>query len=277
MARFALFTNGVKVETLDDLKDNFNIKDMENNFRTKALHRWLAEKGLREELKKIENIPSDSDKLGDLLMECFALSDEQRNTVKERAEDEAKRIQEEQRVQEKHGQRVIDIPMPDDVVFPVWLRAWRVQAGDEIKKGDILCEITSCCFSTKEVKAEFDGTITELLAQEEEKIDSWTAILRLESNLNEVDIGLPWYCTGGIITHVEILFPVHIGDQIKRGDTLFKVDVGQENPVEIKSRFDGIVSEFYVPEGEVFLKPRAPIIKLRIASQNLNGNFNKLN
>ena len=54
MARFALFTNGVKVETLDDLKDNFNIKDMENNFRTRSLHRWLAEKG--SALVKMANI-----------------------------------------------------------------------------------------------------------------------------------------------------------------------------------------------------------------------------
>ena len=43
MARFALFTNGVKVETLEDLKNNFTLKDMENNFRTKSLHRWLTE------------------------------------------------------------------------------------------------------------------------------------------------------------------------------------------------------------------------------------------
>ena len=96
MARFALYSNGKKIETLDELKENFNIKDMENNFRTKSLHRWLAEKGLRDELQRIENIPSDGDN-SELLMECFALSDEQKNAVQRRAEDEAKRVQEDQK------------------------------------------------------------------------------------------------------------------------------------------------------------------------------------
>ena len=103
MARFALYSNGKKLETLEGLKENFTIKDMENNFRTKSLHRWLAEKGLRDELKKIENIPSDSDRLGDLLMECFALSDEQKAAVKQRAEEEAKRICEEQESKSKES------------------------------------------------------------------------------------------------------------------------------------------------------------------------------
>ena len=54
MARFALFLNGVKVETLDELKENFNIMDMLANFRNKGLHRWLAMNRLTEELSQIE-------------------------------------------------------------------------------------------------------------------------------------------------------------------------------------------------------------------------------
>ena len=61
MARFALFTNGVKVETLDDLKENFNIKDMLENYRNKALHRWLVVNRMTSELSQIESISAQDD------------------------------------------------------------------------------------------------------------------------------------------------------------------------------------------------------------------------
>ena len=61
MARFALFLNGVKVETLDELKENFNIMDMLANFRNKGLHRWLAMNRLTEELSQIEAISGQVD------------------------------------------------------------------------------------------------------------------------------------------------------------------------------------------------------------------------
>lgn len=96
MARFAIYSNGKKLEILEDLKENFTNRDMVNNFRTKSLHRWLAEKGLREELQKLESISPAADNLENLLMECFALSDEQKTIVKQRAEEEAKRIREQE-------------------------------------------------------------------------------------------------------------------------------------------------------------------------------------
>ena len=87
MARFALFTNGVKVETLDELRENYNIKDIIENFESKKLHRWLAVNNFREELKKIESISNDiGDDLSDVLMECFNLLDEQKIAIKQQFE-----------------------------------------------------------------------------------------------------------------------------------------------------------------------------------------------
>ena len=87
MARFALFTNGVKAETLDELRENYNIKDIIENFESKKLHRWLAVNNFREELKKIESISNDiGDDLSDVLMECFNLSDEQKIAIKQQFE-----------------------------------------------------------------------------------------------------------------------------------------------------------------------------------------------
>ena len=59
MAVFALFTNGVAVDNLDELRENFNIKDIIENFESKKLHRWLRDKGFYNELKKLEQISSD--------------------------------------------------------------------------------------------------------------------------------------------------------------------------------------------------------------------------
>ena len=82
MARFALFTNGVKVETLDELKENFNIRDMLENFETKALHRWLVVNHYQKELASIENMSSDVAKVS--LMDTLGLSEEQKDRAKYR-------------------------------------------------------------------------------------------------------------------------------------------------------------------------------------------------
>ena len=96
MARFALFTNGVKVETLDELRENYNINDMLQNFESKALHRWLATKGYEEELKKVESIMDGTlDDSVDLLMDCFALSEEQKAISQQRAKNEVTQISKE--------------------------------------------------------------------------------------------------------------------------------------------------------------------------------------
>ena len=74
MARFALFTNGVKVETLDDLRENYNISDMLQNFESKKLHRWLAGNCLLEELTKVEQIKANvSDEVNSVLMDILGV------------------------------------------------------------------------------------------------------------------------------------------------------------------------------------------------------------
>ena len=79
MARFALLTNGVKVETLDDLKENFNIKDMLENFRNGRLERWLAENRFSGEVEQVSQIKKDSSDQSVIfrLFTIFSLSDEQ--------------------------------------------------------------------------------------------------------------------------------------------------------------------------------------------------------
>lgn len=91
MARFALYSNGKKLETIEDLKENFTLKDMVNNFRTKSLHRWLAEKGLLEELSKVEQINiNDSEEIGPILMDVLGVPENVRNAFYERRMQEQK-------------------------------------------------------------------------------------------------------------------------------------------------------------------------------------------
>ena len=79
MARFALFTNGVKVETLDELRENYNISDMLQNFESKALHRWLAVNHYQKELPLIENISSED--VNTSLMDVLGLSGQQKDNA----------------------------------------------------------------------------------------------------------------------------------------------------------------------------------------------------
>lgn len=75
MARFALFTNGVKVDTLDELKENFSIKDMLENYRNKALHRWLMMNRINDKLSLVEAITATEDvDLIDELSRIFEVS-----------------------------------------------------------------------------------------------------------------------------------------------------------------------------------------------------------
>ena len=249
MARFALYSNGKKLENLEDLKDNFTLKDMENNFRTKSLHRWLTEKGLRDELQRIENIPSHGDN-SELLMECFALSDEQRSAVKRRAEDEAKRVQEEQKAQANHENgsfsgktsdpNVIDIPMPEfsSNDQKVILAEWRVQVGDKVKKGDIFCEVETNK-ATFEVESQFEGVVSEILVQAGDEAPVSTTILRLEPS-NEDSVKQNSHACSNIQTTDRVAAVVKqiIGNQLAI------------NPQEIKDS-DDIIADLGADEDDI--------------------------
>lgn len=91
MARFALFTNGVKVETLDELRENYNINDMLQNFESKALHRWLASNCLFEELTKVEQIKANvSDEVNSVLMDILGVPEKIKQEFLEKKQQEQK-------------------------------------------------------------------------------------------------------------------------------------------------------------------------------------------
>lgn len=95
MARFALFTNGVKVETLNELKENFNIKDMLENYRNKALHRWLMVNRMTGELSQVEAITATGDDvIIDELIKIFGVSVETIEEQKRVLEEKAKKSEE---------------------------------------------------------------------------------------------------------------------------------------------------------------------------------------
>ena len=104
MARFALFTNGVKVETLDDLKENFNIKDVLENFRKGSLERWLMESRLSDLAQQVSVIKKEASDQSVIfkLFNIFALSDEQieRANKQEEIRQEEERILREKAIRE---------------------------------------------------------------------------------------------------------------------------------------------------------------------------------
>ena len=54
--KFNLILDGEPVRTLDQLKDNFNIDDILQHYKSGVLQRWLETRGIEEELKKINKI-----------------------------------------------------------------------------------------------------------------------------------------------------------------------------------------------------------------------------
>jgi len=268
MARFALYSNGKKLETLEDLKGNFTIKDMENNFRTRSLHRWLAEKGLRDELQKIENIPSDGDN-SELLMECFALSDEQKAAVRLHADEEKKRIQEEKEPQNPQSVIGLGLPQEEFGFHDSFLGSWRVQVGDAVKEGDVLCEAQTGMRSFNFLSP-FDGTVFEILVNQGEKVTDSTPIIKLSANIDQIDIRMP-DIFGGIITvdtrHLS-LWHVKVGDVVNVGDILCEVQDGPRRSFNVRSQFTGVVSEILAPIGIDVGDISTPPVLLRLRTSN---------
>lgn len=54
--KFNLILDGEPVRTLEQLKDNFNIDDILQHYKSGVLQRWLETRGIEEELKKINKI-----------------------------------------------------------------------------------------------------------------------------------------------------------------------------------------------------------------------------
>ena len=79
MARFFMAMNGKRINSLDDLRNNFNPNQMLAFFKAKGLHRWLEEQGCADELENLNTFDAgmDDDTLLSMLMALFELSDEQ--------------------------------------------------------------------------------------------------------------------------------------------------------------------------------------------------------
>ena len=58
---------------------------------------------------------------------------------------------------------------------------WLKEVGDEVKKGDLLCEIETDKAVT-EVEAAVDGILVEIVAKEEETVEITKTIAWIETN-----------------------------------------------------------------------------------------------
>lgn len=79
MARIFFALNGKKINSLEELRENFNAKQMLAFYKGTRLHKWLEEQGLTDELENLNSFDADmdDDTLLSMLMALFELSDEQ--------------------------------------------------------------------------------------------------------------------------------------------------------------------------------------------------------
>lgn len=80
MARIFLAMNGKKINTIDNLRTNFNGKQILAFYRTGRLQKWLEETGesdLLETVKEFQNENYDDETLLSMLMAVFELSEQQ--------------------------------------------------------------------------------------------------------------------------------------------------------------------------------------------------------
>ena len=84
MARIFLAMNGKRINSLGDLKNNFNPNQMLAFYKGKRLQAWLEEQGLADELENLNSFDADmdDDTLLSMLMALFELNDEQIAKVK---------------------------------------------------------------------------------------------------------------------------------------------------------------------------------------------------
>ncbi|BCZ19735.1 hypothetical protein NHP190012_13770 [Helicobacter sp. NHP19-012] len=61
LAKFALSCDGVKVTSLEQLKEHFNLLDILEHYKSGTLSRWLRSRGYENELQGIEAINATED------------------------------------------------------------------------------------------------------------------------------------------------------------------------------------------------------------------------
>ena len=79
MARIFFALNGKKINSLEELRENFNAKQMLAHYKSTHLHKWLEDQGFSDELENLNSFDAemDDDTLLSMLMALFELSDEQ--------------------------------------------------------------------------------------------------------------------------------------------------------------------------------------------------------
>ena len=93
MARIFMAMNGKKINTLDDLRTNFNGKQMLDFYRAGRLQKWLEELGendLRETLRDFQEENYDDKTLLSMLMAAFELDEKTITKVTETVKAETK-------------------------------------------------------------------------------------------------------------------------------------------------------------------------------------------
>ncbi|GLH59639.1 hypothetical protein [Helicobacter ailurogastricus] len=61
LAKFALACDGVRVTSLEQLKEHFNLLDILEHYQSGTLHRWLKSRGYENELQGVEAMTATED------------------------------------------------------------------------------------------------------------------------------------------------------------------------------------------------------------------------
>lgn len=73
------------------------------------------------------------------------------------------------------------MPMLGHLMEEGTVAAWRVQPGDQVRRGDILCEIETDK-TTVEVEAPFSGRVGEILVQAGETVEVGVPLANYEAD-----------------------------------------------------------------------------------------------
>ena len=83
MARLPLLLNKQRIKTLEDLRENFNLPELIERYHGGQLRAWLYNWDFEEELKAVENLPSEQndEQLAENLCMIFQISDSSQKTA----------------------------------------------------------------------------------------------------------------------------------------------------------------------------------------------------
>ena len=106
MARIILFCNGVRINSIADLYDNFNFEDLKISLTSGKLQYWLTTNGFSVECEAVEKIDCNAFDADIQIMRALKYPDEKQNAYleekrlqAEKAEAEKKALEEAKRLQ----------------------------------------------------------------------------------------------------------------------------------------------------------------------------------